>query len=878
MREESHLTFMFTDIEGSTRLWDSHPEHMRNALARHDAIMRHAIECGGGHVFNTVGDQFCAAFPDAAGAIQTAVNAQICLANEDWQSSGLTSLTTSPIRVRIAIHTGDAERREAAYVGPAINRVAQVMALGHGGQTLLTYATYQSVSQSSIDSVDYKDLGEHRLKDLQRPEHIYQLLHPSLLENFKPLRSLDLIPNNFPQQITSFIGRERELRDIKRLLAHARLLTLTGAGGTGKTRLGLQAAVEHLDTSGDGSWIIEFGSITDPTLVPQTLASTIGVREEPNRSLSDTLVDYLKTKRMLLMVDNAEHLLNPIARLVDLIVRQCPHVQILATSREPLSVNGEQTYRVPSLSIPDPSKPHSPDSLVEFEAVKLLVDRARLAQPNFELTVQNSASIAQICHRLDGIPMAIELAAARVRSLQPEQISERLDDRFHLLTGGARTALPRQQTLRAMIDWSYDLLNDQEKTLFRRFSTFSGGWSLEAAENICVDETIESWEVLDIQQSLVDKSLVVYDERNQRYRLSETVRAYGRELLTEKLETATIRSNHAAYYWQLAEDKKDRLTSPSAAEALKLLDAEHPNIRSAIEWGLEGGDPVLSLKLANALMTFFDIRGEYTEGCTIFQSLLAKAPPEAEAERAKGLWALGLLSFRLTRYSIAQTMLQEALAIYLSLGDESGAATTINTLGVICHQLERYDDAAVFFEEALPHFKRIGDEMRVAMTLNNLGLLALSTEQDFRRAIQYFEEAVELNRKLGHRRGEANNLMNIAYISFRQGDAATAQRLARTAFEMSLEIGDKIYILQTIEVLAPAENLLGNSRGAAMLVGAKEATMEMLGAKVATSSLEEYRANVAAIRKALGGVEYDAAIAAGREMSLEEAFRRSIRD
>ncbi|MDR3690759.1 MAG: tetratricopeptide repeat protein [Fimbriimonas sp.] len=876
MLDSADLTFMFTDIEGSTRLWDNHPDHMRSALARHDTIMRETIEEVGGQVFKTVGDQFCAVFPDVRSAIQGGLTAQIRLTEENWQTKGPSGTVTEPIRVRMAIHTGEAECREGEYSGPAIRRVAEVMALGHGGQTLLTLPTVDAVGEGRPRFVEFRDLGEHRLKDLQRPERIFQIVHPQLMDGFKPLRSLDHIPNNFPQQITSFVGRERELRDIKRLVTNAKLLTLTGAGGTGKTRLALQASLELLDPSADGSWIVEFGSITDPALVPQTLASTIGIREEPNRPVTETLIDYLKPKRISLLIDNAEHLLTPIARLVDRLIRQCPHLKILATSREPMSVNGEQTYRVPSLTFPETRGALSREEVVKFEAIRLFVDRAMLVMPTFQVTDQNVGAIVQICKRLDGIPMAIELAAARVRSLQVDQIAERLDDRFHLLTGGFRTSLPRQKTLRAMIDWSYDLLNDEEKTLFRRFSVFTGGWSLDAAEHICADEEIESWVVLDIQQSLVDKSLVVYDERKQRYRYSETVRAYGRELLERNGEMEDIRRRLLVYYFDFVESTKDRLPGAGAADALALFDAEQQNLRSAIEWGLEGGDICQSLGLANGLMTFFDIRGEYTEGCKTYQSLLAKTPKEAKVVRARGLWSLGILSFRLTRYTQAQTVLQEAVTLYNELGDEYGVATAINTLGVICHQLEKFDEATRFFEEALPHFERIGDEMRIAMTLNNLGLLALSKEQDFGRAIAYFEKAVQINRKLGLRRGEANNLINIAYTSLRQGDAASARELARTSFEMSLEIGDKIYILQSIEVLAPAENALDRAEVAAMLVGAKEATMESLGAKVATSSLDEYLVNVAAIRSKLGDEAFDAAIARGRSLSLEEAFHLSM--
>ena len=868
MSQSSSLTFLFTDIEGSTRLWDSQPDLMRTALARHDAIMRESIELGEGHVFKTIGDAFCAAFPDACGAVKAALNAQLSLASEPWPGM-------DPIRVRMAIHTGEAESRDSDYFGPPLNRVARMLNLGHGGQTLLSLAAYSLVQDQDLGSIAYKDLGEHRLKDLQRPEHVYQLQHPLLQETFRPLRSLDTLPNNFPQQVTSFVGRDRELRSIKRLMGQSRLLTLTGAGGTGKTRLALQAAVDLLDPSGDGSWIIEFGSITDPALVPQTVATVLGVREEPTKPLSETLLTYLKGKRMLLVIDNAEHVLNPIARLVDQIIRQCPHVQVLATSREPLTVNGEQTYRVPSLTMPDPTKRYKLEDLSKFESVRLFLDRAILANSVFVLNDSNAEPVAQLCHRLDGIPLAIELAAARVRALPVDKIAERLDDRFRLLTGGARTALPRQQTLRAMIDWSYDLLNDQERCIFRRLSVFSGGWTLDSAEQICSDQKIERWDILDLLQSLLDKSLAIFDEVSQRYRFSETVRAYGRDALVALNESTEIRTRHLIHFGQLAQSTEDLLAGPQAVGALAALDAEQRNLRAAIEWGLEGGDTVQAIQMANCLSTFFQVRGEFTEGASIYQSLVAKVPQDALQERAGALSNLGVLSFRLTQYDSATTALAESLNLFLKLGDDYGAAKAVNTMGVISLQLGDYDAASTSFERALALFKSVGEPRRIAMTLNNLGILAVHNK-NLSRARELYNEALALNRKVGNRAFEAGNRTNLADLALREGDAETARRLAREACEMHLELGDRLNLQDTLEVLAPAERLLGRPRIAALLFATKEAQMEELGTKVAPYVLEEYRRNVSAVREALGDEEFEAVTSKGRQLTLEEAYRASL--
>lgn len=477
------VTFLFTDIEGSTSHWDKHEEAMRPALRRHDALLHEAIATHNGFNFKTIGDAFCAVFATATDALEAALQAQRALTAQSWEGLG-----SNGICVRMALHTGAAEMRDNDYFGPPLNRVARLLSTGYGGQILLSQATHELVRDLLPAGVGMRDMGLHRLKDLGRAEQVYQLTTLDLLSDFPKLKSVDFWPNNLPQQTTSFIGREKELLAIKELLAKTRLLTLTGAGGAGKTRLALQVAADLLEGEENGVFLAEFASLSDPALVGQTVAQALDVREEANRPITQTLTEFLKPKKLLLLFDNCEHVLNEAARLADALLRACPGIRVLASSREGLNITGETTYRVPSLSLPDPKKPQTVESLNQYEAVRLFIERARAAQPNFVVTNQNAPAVAQLCHRLDGIPFAIELAAARVRAMSVEQISNRLDDRFRLLTGGSRTALPRQQTLRAMIDWSYDLLSDDEKTLLRRLSVFAGGWTLEAAEAVCADE------------------------------------------------------------------------------------------------------------------------------------------------------------------------------------------------------------------------------------------------------------------------------------------------------------------------------------------------------------------------------------------------------
>jgi class 3 adenylate cyclase len=477
------VTFLFTDIEGSTRLWEQHPGAMEAALTRHDALAATVIQQHDGSLVKHrgEGDSLFAVFPRATDAVAAAVALQQALRAEPWPDE-------IPLRVRMALHTGDAAVRDGDYFGAAVNRCARLRAVAHGGQLLLSSATQELVRDSLPEEVGFRDLGEHRLRDLARPERVYQLLHPDLPADFPLLTSLNTLPNNLPQQVTSFVGREKEMAEVRRLLTTTRLLTLTGSGGTGKTRLTLQVAADLLEGDGDGVWLVELAPLADPALVPQAVATALGIREEPGKPLDQTLVEYLRPKRLLLLLDNCEHLLSACAGLAGQILRGCPNVQIMATSREGLNIPGETTYRLPSLSLPDPRQlPSTVEGLTQYEAVKLFIDRATAAVPSFTVTNQNAPAVAQLCVRLDGIPLAIELAAARVKAMSVEQINGRIADMFRLLTGGSRTALPRQQTLRAAIDWSYDLLSEKEKILLRRLSVFAGGWTLEAVEQVCAD-------------------------------------------------------------------------------------------------------------------------------------------------------------------------------------------------------------------------------------------------------------------------------------------------------------------------------------------------------------------------------------------------------
>ena len=798
------VTFLFTDIEGSTRLWEQHQEQMRSALACHDAILREAIEHHNGYVFKTVGDAFCAAFPTASDALASALSAQQTLIAEPWPAE-------TPLRVRMALHTGQSQERDNDYFGPPINRVARLLSIGHGEQVLLSQAAYDLVHERLPEGCTLRDMSAHRLKDLLTPEHVFQLLHPALPSDFPPLRSLQAFANNLPVQWTSFIGREKEIEEVKNLLAGTHLLTLTGSGGCGKTRLALQVAADLVEDYSDGVWLAELAALSEPKLVVQAVATALGLRDEPGRTLLRTVTDYLLSKSTLLVLDNCEHLLPACAELTETLLNHCPHLRILTTSREGLRIGGEQVYRVPSLPAPDlaslPTEENERAALVsESDAVRLFVERTRLQRPEFVLTSQNASGVASVCSRLDGIPLAIELAAARVRVLSVEEIDAGLEDRFELLTGGSRTALPRQQTLRAALDWSYDLLTEQERLLLSRLSVFAGGWTLKAARKVCGDRSLPVGSVLDVLSGLVDKSLVAAETQggSSRYRLLETVRQYGRERLAQTGDESAIRGRHREYYLELAEEIEPRLTGPEQAEWLLRLEAEHDNLRVALGWcqaeqdGAEAG-----LRLAGALWLFWDVRGYLGMGREYLGEALAREGALGRAAlRAKALNAAGGLAFEQGDYSSARVLFEESLSLCRELGDKPGIASTLGNLGIVASDQGDYRSARVLFEESLSLCRELGDKPGTARSLNNVGIVAFE-QGDYRSARVLFEESLLIKRELGNKRGIASTLGNLGNVAYCQGDYSSARALMEESLSIQRELGDK-------QGIAWSLNRLGN--------------------------------------------------------------------
>src|SRR5919107_5138889 len=604
------ITFLFTDVEGSTKLWERGPEAMSKALSHHDELIRNAVEAHDGFVFKTVGDAFYAAFSTAAEAVEAAIDAQKSLLSEVWEETG-------PLKVRIALHTGTAEERGGDYFGPTLNRVARLLSAGHGGQVLLSLSTQESVRDQLPLGAGLRDLGVRRLKDVLGPEHIFQLTAPELLASFPPLKTLDVRLNNLPIQPTPLLGREREVAEIADLLRRedVRLLTLTGTGGTGKTRLALQSAAETIDEFEDGVFFVALSLVSDPHLVASALAGALSVSESAGRALKEDLRNFLSNKELLLVLDNFEQVVDA-APLVGELISGCPGLEVLVTSRVSLRIYGEHQYAVRPLELPDPSHLPPIETLRQYEAIRLFTERAHAANTQFSLTKENAPALAETCARLDGLPLAIELAAARIKLLSPQAICSRLGDPLKFLTGGARDLPERQRTLRGAIAWSYTLLDKSEQALFARLSVFSGGCALEAVEAVRDTEGDLFIDVLEGLSSLVDKSLLRQEEgveEEPRFVMLETIREYARERLEVSGNAEVIRRLHAEYFLALAEQGASELKGPEEATWLERLDLEHDNMRAALSWMLEAEEAEPGLRLAGALWQFWDMRGYYGE-------------------------------------------------------------------------------------------------------------------------------------------------------------------------------------------------------------------------------------------------------------------------
>jgi predicted ATPase/class 3 adenylate cyclase len=792
------VTFLFTDVEGSTRLWEIFPAAMPAALARHEAILRQAVAAHEGMVFKTVADSVCAAFARAPAALDAALAIQRAIHAEDWGAIG-------PLRVRMALHMGTATPRAGNYSGPPLNRVGRILESGHAGQILLSLATAELVREALPPDATLRDLGEHRLKDLARGEHLFQLVVHDLPSTFPPLRSLDSGQTHLPAQLTPMVGREREVGQVSALLRRGdvRFLTLMGPGGIGKTRLALQVAADLFDAFADGVFFVELAPISDPKLVVSAIAKTLGVKDAAGQPLIESLKVHFREKHLLLLLDNFEQVVDA-ATDVAALLAACPRLTVLVTSRSVLHVTGEHEWAVPPLNLPDLQQLPPLEQLTQYEAVRLFISRAQAANAKFVVTNDTAPAVAEICHRLDGLPLAIELAAARIKLFPPAALLARLDHRLIFLTGGMRDRPTRQQTIRTTIDWSYHLLTEDEQTLFARVSVFVGSCTLEAVEAVCNAGSPLSIEILDGLARLIDHSLMQQqlNERGQtRFRLLEIIREYALELLAVRGERVALQQAHGAYFLQVAERAERELVGSDRA-ALERLEEEHADLRAALTWWLRpersNEDAEMGLHLAGALGWFWVQRGYWGEGRGWLERALAANSVGAVMDGlpctkvvAKGLSSIGFLAWFQGDYTLAHAWLKESVAIWRNVEDRWGLAFALTWLGQATASLHGAAVGRSFAEQGLAYFRELGDEPGMAFVLFILGHQAMELG-DNRTARALLEESVALHRQLNAKEFIANTIRHLGTVALRQGDVAAA----RTAFEESLaisrECGDRL--------------------------------------------------------------------------------------
>jgi len=812
------VTFLFTDIEGSTKLAQEHPDAMPSLLARHNEILNQVIEAHNGSVIQIAGDSFFASFHHASDGLNAALDAQRLLYNEAW--------SPAPIKVRMGIHSGRAhlegESKEIHSSGYTTLAIAQrIMSAGHGGQILLSQSTFDLIGDHLPEQAELVDMGERRLKDVMRIVHLYQLSVPDLPSEFPTLNTRELFSHNLPAQLTSFIGREKEMDEIRRLIVANRIVTLTGSGGAGKSRLSLQVSAESLSQFSDGVWYAELAPITDPALVPQTLHSIFKLREDRHRSPLEVLIDYLRAKDLLLVLDNCEHLIEACAQIGESLLQACPKLRILASSREALGIAGEAVYRVPSLSLPqDLRGTEDIEGLMGYEAIRLFIERAASAKQGFTLTEDNASSVAQICQRLDGIPLALELAASRVKVLTPEQIAARLDDRFRLLTDGSRTALPRQQTLRAMIDWSYSLLSEQEIILFCRLAVFVGGWTLEAAESVCGEEGGEL-DVLDLLTRLVDKSLIFTEESmgEIRYHRLETIRQYSRERFLETNEVEAIRGRHLDFFVRFAELVDENLKGADQDVWQNRMLEELDNLRAALEWGLSR-DPDSALRIAGAANLFWTAGGYSAEGFRWTQKALdqvEKSPiPEGVTIQrrllasAKALRGLTRLYLSLGDNANAQRVAEESVALYRQCEDQRGLAFALVILAYPLVFLGQGAQAEAVLQESYTLARAEEDVYAICRSLNMWARVIVDFHHDLDLSQRYIEESLRLAKEAGLRSQEAQACEIIATIAMRRGDDNEARTRFKESMRIYEEIGARFNVILERTNLAHLERRHGN--------------------------------------------------------------------
>ena len=903
------VTLLFTDIEGSTRLWEEHPGAMSTALQRHDAIVRSAIESAGGFVFKTVGDAFCAAFSSVKEAVVAAASAQRALHSEAWpEQAGL--------RVRMALHTGECEERNGDYFGPTVNRTARLEATAHGGQVVMSQATAALVRDRLPKGVVIVALGSHLLKDLDRSEDVFQLTVNGLRSEIPPLRSRETeSPTNLTEPVTSLIGREAELREVVELLDENRMVTLTGSGGVGKTRLATAVGQVLLPGATEGVWLVELASVTDPSMVASEVLESLQLEERPGKTALESLVEVLAKQVRILILDNCEHLIEGCAVVADSIARHCPKVRLLMTSREPLRIDGEVIYRVPSLSLP-PERVDDRMGLAGSGAAALFIERATTHVPEFYVADDNATLVASICRQLDGLPLAIELATARLRSMSLAELHLRLEHRFDLLTGGSRVAMPRQQTLRALVDWSYDLLTEPEQVLLQRASVFLDGMELEAVEAVCGPGSPRTPETAELLASLVEKSLLVTEHsgRSCRYQMIETIRQYGGERLIESgnTEVQRLRTAHAEYFATSLEEASLHLTGRSQEEWLTSLTTECRNLVAALEYLIDAGQAARGLKLFGSARRFWGYFARSGEALRCLNKALelthADSPPRAraaalickahmlapfdlvgEAEcahqavefaqragdcllKAEGL---GLVSYNAQFRGMAAEAIKpatQAVAIAREAGDLTALGQSLLVLGSVVGSMSELEESEVVLREAIAVMGQSGDSFVASGAHCNLAnMLLISGRRDDAR--YHFEVALHLERLSAPRASIMRTML--AFIMVEDGDIVHAASGFAEAIRLNSLRGYLGNVAPGLLGLALCATSEKDVERAAILHGCSTAMLQAWGGEW-DSPEKEYRGRDLGVLQGALGDDFEYLYSKGAAMSTDEVVKFAL--
>lgn len=899
------ITFLFSDIEGSTQLWEQNSQSMKRALRRHDTLLRQATATCNGYVFKTMGDGFYIAFSRAVDALAAALAAQRALHAEEWPES-------TRLRVRMALATGPAESRDDDYFGPPLNLAARLLSAGHGGQILLDQITQAEITGELPPGVKVRDMGLRRLRGLREHQRIFQAVVDDLPAHFPPLRTLDPRPTNLPAELTPFVGRENEVKAVSGLLRRpqSRLVTLTGPGGIGKSRLSLQVAASLQDEYEDGIFFVPLASIHDPALIPSAIARAVGAPESSDNPSLEPLIAHLRSRQLLLVLDNFEQLVDG-SPLVNELLRGAPSLKILVTSREALLIYGEQIYPVTPLTLPDLRQPITLDLLARFSATALFVQRVGASAPGLTLGQADAPIVAEICTRLDGLPLVIELAAARANQFSLPEIAAQLTRRLGFLTSGLRDLPDRQRTLRGALDWSYDLLNGDEQGLFARLAVFVGGWTEGAAQELAGGMSLSPAEVTATLHSLTAKSLLQYQpEETPRFRMLESIREYAWEHLARRDELAATRQLHAAWYRNFVLGFESSLMGDEQAEIYKAMKSEEDNIRAALDWSLEVEGDKTAIEMCSILWRWWAAHSYLREGRSWLDRALARQSAAPPAVRALALWGAGRLAFFQADYNAAEAMLQQSLALYRQIGDDEGSGWILDAIGAIALQRKNFGQARQLFEESLALHRAEGSQRGISHTLDDLGQLAFRLG-DIAQATLLFEEALHLRRQSGSPEGMAVAIVNLSEALGLQGEYERAETLLLEGLELYRQLGQSYDVLLCLGNLGHLKKQMGDSQAAldcytqslgilreveeeeepelvaesliglagalypvgkvyaaAQILGAVEKRLNNLGAN--PTLREEYQRHCEAVGDQLSQAVWNSALDEGSRMSLEE--------